>query len=507
MSSIDGVGATGQVQEHLSTIADAVEGLCDSDLTGLSDAELTDTMRRLERSLRRTSAVGHNLIVETTERSLPGKLGHKSVNKLLIAVLRISAADASARVTAAKALGTWHALSGEQLPADLPDTAAAQRDGDIGADHARAIREVIRKIPHTVSSSDVAVAEQILAELARSATPEDVEKAGHNLLAHLNPDGNLTDDKDRKRLRGIRLGRQDTNLMTPISGHLDPETRALLDPILAKWARPGMNNPDDPESPTGSTEHPTVDRDQLAAAAGRDTRTAAQRNHDAFKEALRALLGSGVLGSHRGLPVTTIVTMTIDQLEQQTGVVTTASGGIVPIRDALTMAERAHPVLVLFDHNGRPLHLGRSKRLATADQRLALIAADRGCTRPGCDAPATMTAVHHVHDWSKGGTTDIAALTLGCDGCHALIHDGPGGWHTRTAPEGTEYAGRTEWIPPPHLDPDRKPGVNHRHHPKELLERARRKANARREAGMRRRGGSWPRGEARGGGSIADGLP
>ncbi|MFI6429124.1 DUF222 domain-containing protein [Rhodococcus oryzae] len=480
MSSINGIGAAGQVREHLSALAAAIDGLTECDLTGLPDGELTAVMQQVEKSLRRTGAVGHRLIVETVERSLPGELGHKSVNKLLIGVLRISAADASARVAAAKSLGTWHALSGQPLPADLPETAAAQRDGDIGPDHARAIREVIRKIPHAVASSDIAAAEQILAELARSATPEDVEKAGHALLAHLNPDGNLTDDKDRKRLRGIRFGRQDTNLMTPISGHLDPETRALLDPILAKWARPGMNNPDDTESPTGAAEHPAADRDQLAAAAGRDTRTAAQRNHDAFKEALRTLLSSGVLGSHRGLPVTTIITMTLDQLEHATGVATTASGGILPIRDALKLAERSHPVLVLFDHNGRPMHLGRSKRLATADQRLALIAADGGCTRPGCDAPATMTAVHHVHDWSKGGTTDIGALTLGCDGCHALIHDGPGGWKTRTAPEGTEYAGCTEWIPPPHIDPDRKPRINHRHHPKELLERARRKARARR---------------------------
>ncbi|TJZ81269.1 DUF222 domain-containing protein [Rhodococcus oryzae] len=480
MSSNDVVGVSEQVHGHLSALAAAIDGLTECDLTGLPGGELTSVMQQVEISLRRAGTVGHRLIVETTERSPPTELGHTSLNKFLIAVLRISAADASARVTAAKSLGTWHALSGQPLPADLPETAAAQRDGDIGADHARAIREVMRKTPHAVSSSDVAAAEQILAELARSATPEDVEKAGHNLLAHLNPDGNLTDERDRKRLRGIRLGRQDKNLMTPISGHLDPEARALLDPILAKWARPGMNNPDDPESPTGAAEHPGVDRDQLAAAAGRDTRTAAQRNHDAVKEALRTLLGSGILGSHRGLPVTTIITMTLDQLEHATGVATTASGGTLPIRDALKMAQRSHPVLVLFDHNGRPLHLGRSKRLATADQRLALIAADGGCTRPGCDAPATMTAVHHIHDWSKGGATDIGVLTLGCDGCHALIHDGPGGWHTRTAPEGTEYAGRTEWIPPPHIDPDRKPRINHRHHPKELLARARRKARARR---------------------------
>ncbi|WP_223263649.1 HNH endonuclease signature motif containing protein [Rhodococcus sp. MTM3W5.2] len=135
------------------------------------------------------------------------------------------------------------------------------------------------------------------------------------------------------------------------------------------------------------------------------------------------------------------------------------------------------------------------------------IAADGGCTRPGCDAPATMTAVHHIHDWSKSGTTDIGVLTLGCDGCHALIHDGPGGWQTTTAPKGAENPGRTQWIPPPHIDPEQKPRINHRHHPKELLDRALRKANARRGTGMRRRNESWPRRDASGEGPAADGFP
>ncbi|WP_240794985.1 DUF222 domain-containing protein [Rhodococcus zopfii] len=61
--------------------------------------------------------------------------------------------------------------------------------------------------------------------------------------------------------------------MTPISGLLDPETRALLEPVLAKFARPGMNNPDDPDSPSGDVESASLDRDALAKAAARDTRT------------------------------------------------------------------------------------------------------------------------------------------------------------------------------------------------------------------------------------------
>ncbi|WP_260850764.1 HNH endonuclease signature motif containing protein [Rhodococcus sp. WB9] len=478
MSSTGGsVGS--RVAEHLSMLAAAVDGLLDADLAELSDTELVEVMRGMEQSLRRAESASHRLVVESVERSVPANLGYTSPKKLLIDVLRISGADASARVTAARELGVWHTLAGEPMPPVLPETAAAQADGDIGTDHVRAIAKVMRKIPHAVDNDAVADAEAVLATLARSGTPEDVEQAGHRLLAYLNPDGNLGDDRDRKRRRGISIGRQDTELMSRISGELDPVARAMLDPILAKWARPGMNNPDDPDSPAGDGEDPSIDRDLLAAAAARDTRTAAQRNHDAFSAVFRALLESGVLGRHRGLPATVIVTMTLEQLEQAVGgLATTATGGVLPIADALALAEEAHPVLALFDHAGRPLHLGRRRRLASADQRLALISSDGGCTRPGCSAPASLCAVHHVTDWHKGGHTDIEGLTLVCDACHAQVNGGPAGWATRSAPHHSAYAGRTEWIPPPHIDPTRRPRINHRHHPGELIDHARGEARA-----------------------------
>ena len=407
--------------EHLTALAAAVTGLLDVDLTGVSDSDVMLTMQQLETSLRRAGAVSQRLIVESVEHSLPATLGYNSPNKLLVDVLRVSASDASARVSAARNLGAWHTLSGDDLPAALPETAVAQRDGAIGPDHARAVSKIMRKIPHAVSNADVAAAEAILAECARGGTPEDVESAGHRLLAYLDPDGRLTDDRDRARRRGISLGRQDTELMSKISGELDPTARALLDPILAKWARPGMNNPDDPESPRGDAEDPSIDREALVAAAARDTRTAAQRNHDALSAMFRVVLESRILGPHRGLPVTAIIIMTLDQLEKAAGgMATTATGGLLPLDDALKLAENAHPVLVLFDHDGRPLHLGRLRRVASADQRLALIAAEGGCTRAG-------------------------------------------------------YAGRTEWIPPPHIDPEGKPRINHRHHAGELIDRARRR--------------------------------
>ncbi|WP_345347103.1 HNH endonuclease signature motif containing protein [Rhodococcus olei] len=486
MFSIRGAGGCGEVERHLAALDAAVEGLLTESLAGLSETDVVETLQRMEASLRKASAVGHRLIVEAVERSIPGNLACRSINDFLTSTLRVSAADAAKRVKGATKVGTWHTVGGEEMDPVLSATAAAVREGAVAPDHVAAIAKTMRRIPHGTGADELAVAEHILADAARSTTPEDVTRIGVHLLAHLNPDGDAPDEKERKRRRGIRIGQQGADLLTPISGMLDPELRALLDPVLAKLARPGMNNPDDPDSPSGDVDSPTLDRAALAMAAARDTRTPAQRNHDAVKVALRQLLSSGVLGSHRGLPVTVIITMTLKQLEDAAGVVTTASGGIVPIKDALRMAERAHPALVVFDHNGRPLHLGRNRRLASADQRLALIASSRGCTRPGCDAPGTLTAVHHLREWKDGGRTDITNEDLVCDCCHALVHDGPGGWKTEVAPHDSEHPGRTEWTAPPHIDPERKPRVNHRHHLGDLVAGALARYRARQDAELRR---------------------
>ena len=482
MRSSSGNADASQVDNHLTALDAAVEGLLTGSLSGLSDDDVIEALQRMETALRKASVAGQRLVVESVERSIPGTLACRSINDFLITTLRISAADAARRVKGATKIGTWHTLGGDPMESAMPATASAARDGAIGPDHVAAVAAVLRKIPHTVAADEISVAEKILADAARSTTPEDLAKVGAHLLAHLHPDGDAPDERERRRRRGLRIGKQDADLMTPISGLLDPETRALLEPVLAKLARPGMNNPDDPESPCGDVESGLLDREALAHAAARDTRTAAQRNHDALTTALRHLLSTGVLGSHRGLPVTAIITMTLQQLEDASGVATTATGGLVPIHTALRMAEKAHPVLVLFDHRGRPLHLGRARRLASTDQRLALIAASRGCTRPGCDAPATLTAVHHVTEWKNGGRTDITNEDLACDACHALIHDGPGGWRTRTAPPESEYAGRTQWIAPAHIDPGRSPHVNHRHHLGELVAAALSRERARRDA-------------------------
>ena len=225
----------------------------------------------------------------------------------------------------------------------------------------------------------------------------------------------------------------------------------------------------DPTAP-GSDEPDTAVPDTAARdAAARDVRTQNERRHDAVKLALRQVLASGTLGTHRGLPVTAIVTMTLKDLEAGHGYAKTATGSRISIRDAIRMASHAHHYLTIFDDHGRALYLGRSKRIASADQRIVLIARDRGCSFPSCTRPATWCQAHHVTDWTDGGNTDIDSLTFGCDMHHALVGTGPGKWATTKTTAGHRYPGRTLWHPPTGMDPRRRGLSNHAHHPEEVL--------------------------------------
>ncbi|WP_369499059.1 HNH endonuclease signature motif containing protein, partial [Nocardia otitidiscaviarum] len=277
-------------------------------------------------------------------------------------------------------------------------------------EHARVIMRVMDRIPNAVPEETKTEAEQQLAHAASQMPPEYVSKVGHVLLSCLDPDGVLTSDDDRARRRELWVGKQRVDGMSEIKGVLDPQLRALVDVVLAKWARPGMCNPEDLDSPRMGPG--AVDKDVVEAAARRDRRSAGQRNHDAVKAFLAAGGGPENLGSHRGVPVSVVLTMSVTDLQSGSGYAHTASGSVMSIPDALRMAEGRYPLLMLFDGRGLPLHLGRGRyRLASSWQRLACIAADRGCTRPGCEAPATLCAVHHMIPWLRGGRTDIDNLT------------------------------------------------------------------------------------------------
>ena len=115
-------------------------------------------------------------------------------------------------------------------------------------------------------------AEGFLADKAAGLRPDQLATLAQRVAATLNPDGTFS-EVDRARKRGVVIGRQHTDGMSPISGWLTPELRASLDAVLGGLGAPGMCNPED--------QAPRVDGDPDPQVAGRDGRSTAQRNHDA----------------------------------------------------------------------------------------------------------------------------------------------------------------------------------------------------------------------------------
>jgi hypothetical protein len=210
--------------------------------------------------------------------------------------------------------------------------AAAVESGVVGEDHVRAICRAVDVLPATVAPPDVAAAEATLVAHAAEVDAGVVSKLGQRIADYLNPDGRFSDE-DRARRRGLHLGAQGPDGMSKLSGLLDPETRAYVEAIAAA-VRPGRHQPDD---------HPPQDR---------DGRTPAQRCHDALKLGLKTALASGGLGSHRGHPVTVVVTTTLTELNQAAHAAIdptipmpapayTGGGSRLPMRDLIRIATDA----------------------------------------------------------------------------------------------------------------------------------------------------------------------
>ena len=438
-----------EIVEDFDDLHEVVSRLLNHSYDALTTPDCLSMLERLERETRRLPVPGHALINQVSrhagEVELGGKLGHALANRL-----RISRGEAGRRIREADDLGERKAITGEPLPPKLEATAEAQRAGDIGAAHVAVIRGFWHRLPDFVDVETRAKAEAQLARLGSEHRPDELSKLADKLSDCLNPDGNFTDE-DRARRRGITIGKQDIDGMSPITGYLTPEARATIDAVFAKLAAPGMCNPADAA--------PCISGAPSQEAIEHDTRSAAQRNHDALNAAGRALLASGDLGQHNGLPASIIVSTTLHELEAATGRGLTGGGTLLPMSDVIRLASHAHHYLAIFD-KGKALALYHTKRLASPAQRIVLYAKDRGCTAPGCDVPGYFTEVHHVTPWAKTHTTDINDLALACGAQHKIAEQG---WTTRK-----NQRGDTEWIPPPHLDYG-QPRINTFHHPEKLL--------------------------------------
>ncbi len=413
-------------------LRDGIDELLDTDLVGLSRAELLDLVRAVETQRRRLAAVDHVLLAELADRRVAAELCVPNLAMLLVQLLLITPGQARARVKAAADLGPRRSLTGEVMPPIFDATAAAQAAGEISLEHARVIVDAIDHLPGAMQALYDRAIEATLITHAHTLDPSRLAVAATRIHDYYDPDGSLTDDADHQRRRGGALTRNRDGSYD-LHGHLAPECGAKWEPILDSLAAP-----------------------RPAADGTADPRTPAQRIHDALAD-IPDLLDHTRMPNSGGLPVMLILTATLDDARASTGYATTGHGALIPMTKAINLAGDGSTISVTFDPHGGIHDYGHTERIVPPAMRLALIARDQGCTFPDCDRPPAWTQAHHFIAYADGGPTSLDNCGLLCGFHHREF--AKRGW------QGQIINGVPHWIPPAWLDPTQTPRRNRTHDP------------------------------------------
>ncbi|MCY7412973.1 MAG: HNH endonuclease [Salinibacterium sp.] len=122
---------------------------------------------------------------------------------------------------------------------------------------------------------------------------------------------------------------------------------------------------------------------------------------------------------------------------------------------------------VKFDRKHQVIDLGRTQRLFTEVQRLALSVRDGGCVFPDCARPPSHCEAHHIDEWERDhGLTNVRDGVLLCRHHHMLLHNN----HWQIIRDDATY-----WLKPPRsADPAQVPRQLHTKSPA-MAELARRR--------------------------------
>ena len=425
----------GEVPEHLHPVAgalgaigDALDGVADVALWSLSDDAVAELVSEVHRCEGRLAELSARLVAEADRRELSKRAGGASTQAWLRRELKLAPGVAKQHMVLAAALAGPPELTREALAA-----------GDISRAHAQVIVKAMDMLPSSLGVEALQRAERQLIEWCRDFDPAEVAGLGRRLFEVIDPDGadrreaKLLEKQEReaKRRRHLTFGANGFGLHH-LRGQFDPESAAVIEAALDGLAQPLASTADGP-----------------------DPRSPGQRYADALVEVCRRQLNSGDLPSRGGEKPHLVLTMRLDKLKGAVGSGLLDTGNVLSPQTARKLACDAQIIPALLGTDGQLLDLGRASRMFTAAQRRALALRDgHGCAFPGCDRPIAWCDAHHIHRWIDGGPTDLSNGVLLCTHHHTLIHHGD--WAIRIAADR-----RPEFLPPPWIDPDRKPLRNH----------------------------------------------
>lgn len=452
--------------DHFGTLIAGLESapLDAASLRSVSDDDLI-ALTELGASARRQLDARTALIAgELARRSRPElahaglaqRLGHRTADELVRVTTGESRRDASTAVNVGLLLAACderatdsHDEVDVELAAKsthLAPAIAAVRAGTLSPAALDAVRSGLGEPGHCVTAESLRSACEALVASPETLDVDRLYRRAREVRVEL--DSTAVTDRERRQrdARSLKL------TVLP-----DGMTRAtwLLDPESAAHVRELVDRATSPLRRTVTFVDPgDVEK---AARIAADPRTPEQYASDALLHLLRAGAeadSSMMLGS--GAPSVRVLVTARDLVRGEGSATLEASTGqpegtVVSLTTVQRLLCAGTQTPIMLASTGQPLDVGRSQRLFTARQRVALAARDGGCRWPGCERPPSWCEAHHIDEWQRdSGRTDVEAGILLCRHHHLLLHDH--GWRIMRAGD----AGY-ELIPPATVDPDRLP--------------------------------------------------
>jgi len=436
-------GAATSAGLALDGLVGALDGLVEvveaGGLDGLDGAGLVDFLQRFERVRNRMSLVDHRTVRAAEASRLPETVGQPNLTATLTWLLRLSRGEAARRVRAAEQVGERLATTGEALAPLRPALAAAQRTGHVSPEQVDGCVRALESVDHRgFDPADLDAGDRLLAQHAVTFGPKELRVIAQQVVDRIDPDGTLPQEQLNAERRHLAFRRRGDG-MYDVEGRLTGEVGAKLHAVLGPLAKPRQE---------------AVVLEDGRVVDEPDPRHHGQRTHDALGEACDRLLRSGALPDSGGTPATVIVTIAEEDLQARRRWGVTSDGTMLSTDAIIRLADEADVYPAVVTKTGVVLQLGRTRRLATGGQTVALVARDGGCSFPGCERPPEWCERHHVLGWAEGGRTDLHNLTLLCAWHHHNF--AARGWTCVMIDD------LPAWVPPRWVDREQRPVRNAR---------------------------------------------
>jgi hypothetical protein len=411
---------------ELGRVREAAAALAQAPVWSLTDQQLGTHLDAVHAAEQALAAARAHLVAEISGRDLPARHGVRSTTMWLGGRLHIGPHTAKG----------WVELAGQLTRRPGLDTALTT--GTVNVEQAQVIGAAVAALPATLGAEVVDKAEGMLVAFAADYDPRALGRLGQRILWHVAPQVAEQAEADalRRQEDRARISRAFTltavgDGRTRVTGWLDAEAAATLTAALDPLCNPRG----------------------LPAA---EQRTATQRRADALLEICQLALRTDQLPEHGGQRPQLVVTVPFDVLTGHLGAGMLDTGQVLSAAQVRRLACDAAIIPAVLGGDGQVLDVGRSRRLFTGAVRRALVLRDGGCAFPGCDRPPRWCEGHHIQPACLAGPTSLDNGVLLCGPHHRVVHHEE--WQIRLG-----HDRRPEFIPPPHVDPQRRPRRNMYH--------------------------------------------